>query len=86
MDISKAFDRGWREGLLFQYFLNSRFQRVVLNDQLSSWLSIKGGVPQGFTLGPLIFLIYINDPRDNLESLVKLFSDDTSLFPTVRDP
>ena len=59
---------------------------MVLNGQCSNWLSVLAGVPQGSILGPLIFVIYINDLPDSLESLVKLFANDTSLFPTVYDP
>ena len=59
---------------------------VLLNGQESEWLTIKVGVPQGSILGPLFFLIYIKDISDNLESNVKFFADDTSLFSVVRDP
>ena len=67
-------------------FLNNRYQRVVLNGQSSEWIEIKAGVPQGSILGPLLFLIYINDISNNLESDVKLFADDSSLFSIVFDP
>ena len=95
LDISKAFDKVWQEGLLFKLetigisgnllklfpsFLSDRQQRVVLNGQHSNWASVLAGVPQGSILGPLLFLIYINGLPDNLESLAKLFADDTSLF------
>ena len=101
LDISKAFDKVWHEGLLFKLecigisgnllsllksFLSNRFQRVVLNGQCSSWSSVLAGVPQGSILGPLLFLIYTNDLPENLQSTVKLFADDTSLFSTVCEP
>ena len=66
-------------------FLNDRKQRVVLNGQHSKWANIEAGVPQGSILGPLLFLIYINDLPDNLISNSKLFSNDTSLFSVIND-
>ena len=71
---------------LLEDYLSNRFQRLVLNGQESSWLPVKAGVPQGSILGPLLFLIYINDLPDGLNSIAKLFVDDTSLFSTVQDP
>ena len=73
---------------LIESFLFETQKRVVLNGQESEWLTIKAGVPQGSILGPLFFFlyIYINDLSDNLESNVKLFVDDTSMFSVVRVP
>ena len=100
LDISKAFDRVWHEGLLFklqQYgisgelitlikdFLSCKKQRVVLNDQHSSRADVKAGVPQGSILGPLLFLTYINDLPNGLNSNVKLFADYTSRFSVVHN-
>ena len=66
-------------------FLRNRKQRVTLNGQSSSWTNVNAGVPQGSILGPLLFLIYINDLPDGLSSNAKLFADDTSLFSVVHD-
>ena len=66
-------------------FLENRFQRVVLNGQASEWLPVRAGVPQGSILGPLSFLIYINDLSIDIISTVKLFADDTSLFSIIHD-
>ena len=100
LDISKAFDKVWHDGLIYKLkqngikdkllcllidFLKNRQQRVVLNGQSSSWTKVNAGVPQGSILGPLLFLIYINDLPNGLQSNPKLFADDTSLFSTVQD-
>ena len=94
-DVSKAFDRVWHKGLIFklkQYgingsllnwvsdYLSNRRQRVVIRSCTSSSLLVKAGVPQGSVLGPLLFLIYVNDIADSLLSLTRLFADDSSLF------
>ena len=70
---------------LIQSFLNNRLQRVVLNGQNSSWTPAFAGIPQGSVLGPLFFLIYINDLAEGISSATKLFADDTSLFSVVND-
>ena len=100
-DISKAFDRVWHKGLLFKLksagvsgllltwfsdYLNDRKQRVVLPGASSSWTSVKAGVPQGSILGPLLFLLYINDIVEDINSSIRLFADDTSLYIIVDDP
>ena len=66
-------------------FLSNRKQRVVLNGQNSSWTNVHAGDPQRSILGPLFFLIYINDLSDNLSSKSKLFTNDTSLFSVVHN-
>ena len=71
---------------LIHSFLNDRLQRVVLNAQCSNWSKIKAGFPQVSILGPLFFLVYINDlPPESLTTNAKLFADDTSLFSVVHD-
>ena len=95
LDISRAFDRVWHEGLLFKLrqigiegqalniikiFLENREQRVVIDGQSSDWTSISAGVPQGSILGPLLFLIYINDITEVVTSDIRIFADDTFIF------
>ena len=99
--MSKAFDKVWHEGLIFKLkqngvtgnllkllknYLSNREQRVVLNGMSSNWGAINDGVPQGSVLGPLLFLVYINDLENGIKSSIKFFADDTSLFSIVRDP
>ena len=98
-DISKAFDRVWHSGLLFKLksiglsdeliawfsdYLSNRRQRVGIKGYFSS--CIMAGVPQGSKLGPMLFLIYINDIVKELSANVRLFADDTSLYVIVEYP
>ena len=53
---------------------------MVLNGSYSDYSSIESGVPQGSVLGPLLFLVYINDLERNIKSNIKFFPDDTMLF------
>ena len=101
MDISKAFDKVWHDGLIFKLkqngvsgellkllknYLSNRKQRVVLNGSAADYDDVKSGVPQGSVLGPLLFLIYINDLEQNIKSQVRFFADDTMLFSIVKNP
>ena len=98
LDLLKAFDRVWHDGLIYklkvngisgnilqllQNFLKGQKQRVVLKS--SKWKTISAGVPQGSVLGTLFFLIYINDIVINITCGIKLYPDDTSLFSVVDD-
>ena len=74
LDISKAFDKVWHDGLIFKLQTYGQ-QRVLLNEHTSSWKNILAGIPQESVLGPLFFLIYINDLPDELTSLCKIFAD-----------
>ena len=100
LDISKAFDKFWYEGLILKFsrngisgkllnllkdFLKYWKQRVLLNGQNSTWKGITSGVLQWSILELFLFLIYVNHLSDGLSSNVKLFADDTSLFSAVHD-
>lgn len=93
-DISKAFDKVWHKGLIkklrsygisgdvlkfIEDYVKNRTQIVFVNNQISDPGTVTAGVPQGSVLGPLLFLLYINDIADSLNNLARLFADDTSL-------
>ena len=59
---------------------------VVLPGVFSHWTDLKAGVPQVSILGPLLFLIYINDTVRNINSSIRFFADDTSLYIIVENP
>ena len=100
LDFAKAFDTVPHQRLLIKLrncgirgraldwigaFLTGRRQRVVLRNGVSSWQPVRSGVPQGSILGPLLFIIYINDisrATDNFE--VFGYADDTTLYGTLN--
>jgi len=99
LDLTKAFDRVWHGGLLYKLeeigvtglllklissYLTNRRQYVVLHGCISDEKEIMAGVPQGSVLGPLLFLIYINDIDKDVTNDTFLFADDSSLFCPVK--
>ena len=100
MDFSKAFDTvphnrlllkldryGIRGNLLawISNFLKGRAQRVVVGGEHSAWTDVVSGVPQGTVLGPVLFLAYINDLPNNLNSEVRLFADDCVVYRQIQN-
>ena len=61
-------------------FLLQRRQRVMVNGSPSEWEQVKSGVPQGCVIGPIFFVVYVNDMPDVVCSTLKLFADDAKLF------
>ncbi len=95
MDFRKAFDSVPHRRLLqkmeaygielkwLEDFLIGRTQQVAVNSVKSSKVPVTSGVPQGSVLGPVMFLIYINDLPECVNSVVKIFADDTKIFRRV---
>ena len=68
----------------FTFYLLDKFQRVALDGYCSDWLPVRSGVPQGFILGPVKFLVYINDLLvGNKNNNIRLFADDTKFYIDV---
>ena len=101
LDISKAFDVVPHHSLLMKLymhgitgkthrwiedFLGNRIQEVVVNGSKSECGMVKSGVPQGTVLGPLLFLIYINDIESQITSSIRVFADNITLYrPTYSE-
>ena len=65
---------------LISSFLSNRRLRVVLNGKSSQEYPVNAGVPQGFILGPTLFLLYINDLRDDVICDITIYADDATLY------
>ena len=70
----------------FRNYMSCRKQRVCLDGSRSDWTEVKKGVPQGSILGPLLFLLYVNDlPRTIQNSTVMQYADDTTMTVVAKD-
>ena len=65
-------------------FLSDRKMRIMVRGEYSEWVDVISGVPQGSVLGPILFLIYVNDIPETVNCSIKMFADDTKLFRTVK--
>lgn len=98
-DFAKAFDSVPHQRLLrkmknngitgktldwIKAFLSNRKQCVKIEDEHSSWVHVKSGIPQGSVLGPILFVIFINDMPNVVDCMIQLFADDAKLFTNVN--
>ena len=98
LDFAKAFDKVPHLRLLSKLtsygitgntqnwtksFLSNRKQRVAVNGALSDITDVTSGVPQGSVLGPVLFLLYINDINGNIKSSIRLFADDSIIYRKI---
>ena len=100
LDFQKAFDKVPHQRLILklkshgmgnsiinwiEQWLTDRRQRVVVDGEVSSWKSVLSGVPQGSVLGPILFLVYINDLEEGVIGKILKFADDTKLFSKTKE-
>ena len=100
LDFQKAFDKVPHQRLILkvnshgmgnsiinwiEQWLTDRKQRVVVDGEVSSWKSVFSGVPQGSVLGPILFLVYINDLEEGVTGSILKFADDTKLFRKTKE-
>ena len=98
LDFQKAFDKVPHKRLLkklhaygirgqvfelIKEFLNKRQQRVTINGSKSDWRNVTSGIPQGSVLGPVLFLVFMNDFPDVKEVLLKLFADYAKVYNII---
>jgi len=66
-------------------FLSNCLQRVTISGCLSEWTNVQSSVPQGSVLGPLLFILYVNDIPDLIKGGVRVFADDTKIYSVIRN-
>ena len=100
LDFQKAFEKVPHQRLILklkshgkgnsiikwiEQWLTDRIQMVVVDGEVSSWKSVLSGVPQGSVLGPILFLVYINDLEEGVTGNILKFADDTTLFTKTKE-